>query len=927
MARLVSLVVLGCVWMVLFSGTAPAFAEEKTLSYDDGTADTWLENLGAGTLESIMFFMEHPATVQRFRLMFKAAGPVEIHLWGDGGGNDPDRSKDLVAPISRTIEENEIDQWVEFSVADLDAPGGDRAMVEVRALRYLHVGIIRQTGGPPLALDTSSAGQGWSAVYPANDPVTKYGISDGNYMARVDVNYHDKATDLLFEDLTEAAGLSASSRPAWGDIDNDGDDDLLASASKLFRNNGDGSFTDISEAAGITGISGSGVFADYDNDGHLDYYAFGSGDTEETRDRLVHNNGDGTFTAVDQNEGHPSDLVPTEAAAWADYDRDGWVDLYVASYEVRDEEGNSTCYGDRLWKNLGFGVFKDVTRESGMEQIYAQCGRGLAWGDFDNDGWPDLYVANYRLDPNFLFHNNGDGTFTDVAEERGVKGVMQQLYYGHSIGADWGDFDNDGDLDLFVGNLAHPRFIDFSDKSMLYLNSGAPDYTFTDIRESAGIAYSETHSDPVFFDYDNDGWLDLFVTGVYTEYISFLYHNNRDQTFTETGYETGLWLRNGWGVSVSDYDRDGDLDVMTKQLFRNGLDPDGSSNHWLQVQIIGHKTNRAGIGTRVRVVTPAGGQIREVQGGKGTGAQNSMVLHFGLGQATEISEVRAFFADGGEATVENAVVDTRIVIEESGTPECRNQDGECLSATRLHTCRNWTWVDIDCPDGWTCEDRFCVNPNEPECLFDSDCGECAFCTNSQTCQEIETECRQHADCSEGLICKFTNDPCIGFCVECLNDSTCDDCFTCDTDSNTCVPVETDCETDEDCGDGQVCEPVECGGECVDAPDGDAETEQDGDAPECVLDMQCGSCETCEDGVCTAMTDECADHEDCGEGMECVPGACASVCQPVSTDGDIADGDDGSGNTGGGGGCTGVPPSSAWWLAGLGGLFFRRRRRR
>ncbi len=626
-----------------------AYAQETTLSYDDGTCDGHLPDLLVDSLEGAMFLAEHPATLQGVRLMFFATGPVQIHVWADGGGNDPDRAQDLITPIEVSVAEGEQSQWLSFDLTALN--------VELPPLKYVHVGVVRQTGGPGLCVDTSTAGEQKSFIYPADEPTVKYSLSDGNYMVQADVLYHDIVQDVTFEQLLADDGFPGAHRMAWGDYNNDGYDDLLLSASKLLRNNGDGSFTDVSEQAGVSNVSGYGMWADYDNDGHLDYYAFSNGKTEADRDRLVHNNGDGTFSPVNDTENVPYDFDPTEAVGWADYDMDGLVDLYVANYEKTDEMSTGTP--DHLWRNLGGGQFQDVTRQAGVF-MGSKCGRGVAWADFDNDGDPDLYVANYRLNDNFFFVNHGDGSFTEMGLEYGIEGVYQQGAFGHSIGAVWGDIDNDGNLDLVVGNLAHPRFIDFSDKTMVYRNSGPPDYTFTDVRETAGITYSETHSDPLLFDYDNDGWLDLMITDIYTEYLSFLYHNNGDFTFTDVSYETGLHVLNGWGTTAADYDRDGDLDVATRAFFKNKLN---NGNHWLQVQATGSGlSNTACIGCRIVVSTGDLAQMREVEGGKGTGVMNSLVQHFGLGAAQTVDQVTVHWTDKTETTLENVAADQRLLV-------------------------------------------------------------------------------------------------------------------------------------------------------------------------------------------------------------------------------------------------------------------------
>lgn len=666
-----------------------------TLKYDDNKYDTWNSNLKENDYESIMFQMEHPAYLQKLEIMFAKDGEAEIHIWGDGGGNNPDFSNDLTTPIEYTVKPEEEGRWLTFDLADKN--------ISVEPLKYVHFGIKRILGGAGLAVDTSY-GQSMSFIYHPDEPGIKYVLQDNaNYMIRVEVAYHDKQSTLLFEEIGEIASVS---RVAWGDFDNDDDDDMLVSASKLYRNNGDGTFTDISESAGITGIAGSGMWADYNNDGYLDYYAFSSGTTDEDRDRLVHNNGDSTFTAVDSKDRVPFDYDPTQAVAWGDYNHDGWVDLYVANYEVE----LSQCTPDKLWKNLGGGLFEDVTMKVGIDEAnLTYCGRGVAFGDYNNDGLLDLYVSNYRLDPNFLYQNLGDGTFKEVGFKKGLSGENVRGNFGHSIGSVWGDFDNDNDLDLFVGNLAHPRFADFSDPSMLYVNSGEPDFDFENIRDDSktGITYCETHSDPLWFDYDNDGLLDLMITAIYTEFVSFLYHNNGDNTFENVTYKTGLHVLNGWGVVAVDYDRDGDLDVSTRKFFKNNL---ANSNHWLEVKLKGKKTNTFGIGCRIKVETDNLTLIREVEGGKGTGVQSSMVQHFGLGTDDKVNKLTVRWVDNTEQVLTDVNVDQFLTVEEDAEPECMNQMGECLSETKLRVCRNWKWTTEDCAEGFICKERFCIDP-------------------------------------------------------------------------------------------------------------------------------------------------------------------------------------------------------------------------
>ncbi|MHC4778137.1 MAG: FG-GAP-like repeat-containing protein [Planctomycetota bacterium] len=462
------------------------------------------------------------------------------------------------------------------------------------------------------------------------------GPSPREYFAK-----RDKVSTPFFEDGTESWGLEKASgrRVAFGDADGDGQDDLLFGGFKLWLNEG-GKFVERGEAGFGKARGRGGLFADLDNDGDLDVFLAGATARSPSTDAIFLNDGKGIYSL---REGSGvADSHPTEGAAFADFDGDGAVDLYVANYEGPMSVGHP----DFLLKGRGDGTFEDVSEKSGISRRTLRCGRGVVWADFDNDGDPDLHVSNYRLNPNFLFLNAGDGTFTEVGEKRGVRGVGIRGYYGHTIGSDFGDVDNDGDLDLFQANLAHPRFIEFSDQSFLFLNSGGPRYGFNDVRKASGIRFEETHSDPLFADFDNDGHLDLYVTSVYKGRKSFLYRNQGDGTFRDVTWYAGVRADNGWGAAASDVDEDGDIDLVVcgtsgPRLFINR----GNGNRWLRVRVVGGpRSNRAAIGARVSIRYGGGmGQIREIKGGRGTTSQDSLTAHFGLGDYSGVVEVTVRF--------------------------------------------------------------------------------------------------------------------------------------------------------------------------------------------------------------------------------------------------------------------------------------------
>ena len=425
----------------------------------------------------------------------------------------------------------------------------------------------------------------------------------------------------------------------------------------LYRNNGDGTFTDVAGTAGVadTGYGMGCAVGDYDNDGFPDLYVTNFG-----ANVFFHNNGDGTFTDITRETG-TGDTRWGTSCAFVDYDNDGFLDLYVTNYVKYTIESDQICMNkgarvycdprlyegelDILYHNNGDGTFTDVTEPAGFSKA-AGRGLALAWGDYDDDGDMDIYIAN-DADQNFLYHNNGDGTFTDVSLTAGV-GFSEDGEAENGMGADFGDYDNDGHLDLVVTN--------FQDQTnTLYHNEG--NGLFSDVSYASKIG---TMSLPYlawgvgFCDYDNDGYQDLFIanghldanvqafnpTGFY-EQPNLLFQNNRDGTFDEVGVDSGLGMRLekvSRGFAYADYDNDGDLDLLVTNLKGTPdlLENRGGQNRWLTLKLIGTRSNRDAIGARVKVTAGNLTQIREVRSGSSYLSQNNMRLHFGLGEYRQV---------------------------------------------------------------------------------------------------------------------------------------------------------------------------------------------------------------------------------------------------------------------------------------------------
>ena len=412
----------------------------------------------------------------------------------------------------------------------------------------------------------------------------------------------------IFEDASKSLGLSlGGGQVSWGDFNNDGWEDLHDGGlwvnergKKFSRFNGQGP-------------SGHGIWGDYNNVGWLDFYSWSSS-------KLYRNEKGKEFVDVTPKALTERPMKVSRGAAWMDMDNDGYLDLYVAGYEIWQK----AVYPDALYRNMGGKDFVTHT----LPKVRNMSARGVSAADFDADGDVDVYVSNYRLFPNRLWRNDGEGKFIEIATPSSTAGDGGLGAWGHTIGSAWGDLDNDGYLDLFVGNFSHPPA--YQDRPKFLRNRG-PDgkFVFEDKSSGAGLHWQESYASPALADYDNDGLLDLFFTTVYAGNTSVLYRNNGNWKFTNTTAPSGIRTAQTYQSAWCDFDKDGDLDLASGgKLWRNR----GNSNKWLAVQLEGTgKVNRAAIGTTVRL--KVGEQIltRHVNSSTGEGNQNSLILHFGLG--------------------------------------------------------------------------------------------------------------------------------------------------------------------------------------------------------------------------------------------------------------------------------------------------------
>jgi len=497
----------------------------------------------------------------------------------------------------------------------------------------------------------------------------------------------DAGCPVVFTDVAASAGLTFThdrgatpahqlpetmgSGVAWIDYDNDGWMDLYVVQSgpfppngspraqdRLYRNNGNGTFTDVTAKAGLKDAAyGMGVVAaDYDNDGYVDLYVTNFG-----RNILYHNNGDGTFTDVTEKAGVAGSGWST-SAAFADFDGDGFLDLFVARYLDYSVEENYFCgdpiqgrrdychpslyppIGNLLFHNNGDGTFTDVTVSSGIGQALGK-GLGVVVADIDDDGRPDIYVANDTT-MNFLFRNLGGMKFEDVSLISGA-GLNAEGRAMGGMGVTAADLDGDGRLDLAVANFE-------AEPNSFYRNLGSG--VFEDVSAVSGFgapAFNFSGFGLNAFDAANAGHLDVFIAnghvlevpkmqGVTYAERPFLMWNDGKGKFTERG--CGEPFRRalvGRGSAVADYDNDGNIDIAVSnsggplELMRNG----GRRGGWVGLALRGRKSNRQGIGARVTLETEKGRQVREVKAGDSYLSSSDPRVHFGLGTATSIHRV------------------------------------------------------------------------------------------------------------------------------------------------------------------------------------------------------------------------------------------------------------------------------------------------
>jgi len=666
------------------------FVEYKT---DNGNLIGFLIN-NKNWEESRTLHPPFPAKLLKIKIYFGGNIPAQDTIWicydpTDGYLPPSLFSHHISAYSSLIIDYDGVEGWKEYDVSDLN--------IEFGGLNGIVVQHVIKQDGPYFGIDTQfqakdSLNSYLNNVYKANPNFynirgTIYSYAPGHYMVRAIIDYLNKdkngdylkqQKDKLVSSATQSGVKLSNESPviseiaSFADFNNDNWEDIIIK-SNFFQNNGDGTFSKIDIIAPNNGT----VWADVDNDGYIDFFvanAWGN-------DKIYFGNADGSF--VEETDNIIKVNAPTVSPLWLDYDSDGLVDLYIA-YGRKEENGQETYYQDKLFKNLGNRKFKEVTQEAGIaagESTPLDC-----WGatvtDYNSDGMPDIFVATYRLAPDLLFKNNGNGTFTEVGASTGARGVPTYYsnYFGHGMGADWGDFDNDLDLDLAIGNLSHidDRAL-ASNKSLILRNQGTPLFNFIDATDEMRLGFFEMNAGIMWADLNLDGYLDL-VHAQYAYYkkgdgttknTRFYLNSGKESNYKliDKTFDFGAYVHGAWSPIRGDVDNDGDMDIMVAssndevKLFNNQI---SKSGNWVAFRLVGspiNHVNRDAYGSAITIYCGENKFYRALPGSQlnARASQSSNEFNFGLGNNL-IDSVIVVFPDKKVLKFFNIAVNAKYIL-------------------------------------------------------------------------------------------------------------------------------------------------------------------------------------------------------------------------------------------------------------------------
>lgn len=660
-----------------------------------------------------------PCYVKKIRIYFYGSAPQRDTIFIVG-----DPSEGVVPPTLWVESYNRRNSpitfdfttsgWYEFPIDNLILDGLDRIVIQHRV----------KFNGPWFAIDDDGLSKPYSSFL--MNPIEinslggpgQYYLSSGDFLVRIIVEYMFPEEDHSLPppppqliDVTEQVGLFVNGKPIKAtdvsvvDFNSDDFDDIVV-GNYFFVNKKDGTFQNVTDSLNIH--AGMTSWGDFDNDGFIDCYALINGEYNEdfkmvvSKNSIYRNNGNGSFTKVPTQEifalPYPNPSVDFKVSTqfaqdsihnpyncitplWTDLNNDGRLDLYLANNRVGltlSGQYVERYFPDQVWIQGEDGKFYNVTDLSGMPYIepfsssfsalgYYDC-YGANACDYNQDGKIDIFVANYRLAPDFLLKNNGDDTFTNVSALTGVQGIptLAPNYFGHGMGAEWGDLNNDCLPDLVVGNLGHPDWRGlYSNPSLIFINDGAPNYTFTEKHQKMGLKFFEMNAGVTLGDFNLDGNLDLwhgqisyYPIGTNNEQMRSgrLYFNQGEPNFKlrDVTWEMGTTIHGAWSGARIDFDGDGDLDLILAsnfdgvRLFRNDISQDGNYVGFFLVGSPLDKINMDCYGTRVFLYSGGKRFYRELMGSiAGTrSTQSSHLIHFGLGGLSSIDSVVFVYPNG-----------------------------------------------------------------------------------------------------------------------------------------------------------------------------------------------------------------------------------------------------------------------------------------
>ncbi len=713
-------------------------AGEVVIQYDNGIPRTQYYER-PNWEESIIFQFDGPCEILEIQIYYTGTTPGRDTVYIVG-----DPAEGTVPPTFWVLHYNQrsnpifVDYdgkagWRYLTVSNLRSDGYDRICIQHRL----------KSGGPWWAVDNNGTSVPYRS-FTMNPAETnqlggpgRYYLADGDYMVRLKIKYdYPKGNSSepppvpILMDVTKSAGLVdvngnfiRSADVSVVDFNADGYDDIVI-GSNFFENQKDGTFKNVSSRIKISANATS--WGDFDNDGFIDCYAQlnGSFDMNKSmvlsRDRVYKNNGDGTFTAIDPKTmfklPYPSpsidfNLNPSGlqdsifnpysniTPLWLDYDGDGWLDLYLANNRTgyNDASGNyrEIYYPDQLWKNDGTGKFTNERKNAGIDiaEPFGQSGYHDCYGanacDYNQDGKIDIFVATYRLVRDILYHNYGDGTFEDVAARTGVRGIptAAEGYFGHGMGSEWGDFNNDGYPDLCVGNLGHPDWRGmYSNPSLIFKNNGPPDYYFEEVHQKMGLKFYEMNAGVCWVDLNLDGYLDLIhgqisydAKGKGADRLTRIYLNegpNKNFKLRDITWLAGALIHGAWTPIRIDFDNDGDMDLLIAssqehvKLFRNDFIRKGN---WITFKLIGSPqdgVNMDAYGSKILIETHGKKFYRELMGSI-TGnrcSQNSSEIHFGLGDIDKVEKVTISYPNGKQNIITNLKTNKKYLVRYLNKP-------------------------------------------------------------------------------------------------------------------------------------------------------------------------------------------------------------------------------------------------------------------